>query len=159
MNDIHKLLKHLYAPEVYHSVNTHTALTIGSYVEEAGFHFYALDGHQATNKADFLSLSKTIFGFPQSTGSSWDSFLDRLRDIPWVPTPSVPKYSKGAIVLFDHFEDLARTDPESFITLYGCFWEAFTFKWEREQYPAYLVLRGDTTALPDSVVVDTLSID
>jgi hypothetical protein len=159
MDDIAQLLKGVHPSDVYHSRTTQPVLAIGHLVTTAGFSFYPLDGRQATHKADFLALAKTVFGFPQGTSLTWDGFFDRLRHIPWIDEQSMPELSKGTVVLFDHFEALAANAPEDFLILYGCFWEAFTVRWANTHYPAYVVLRGDITALPRTVgVLKTLSV-
>jgi hypothetical protein len=156
MVDIKEVFIQSFTSEVYH-INTCKSLTsIKKLAEDNGLLFYYIDGMKATNKDTFFEITKEVFNFPENTGLNWDAFFDRLRGIPWEDEP-LSISAKGSVILYDHFEILAQNDIESFILIYGCFWEAFDFKWKKYGYPIYLILCGDKGVLPDDLITITIT--
>lgn len=72
-----------------------------------------IDLHGCTGKLDVLSRIALALDVPdasQGRGMNWDSLLDVLRDLSWLPAP-------GHALLFDEAIHLRNADEDSFDTL------------------------------------------
>src|SRR3954469_14515306 len=78
--------------------------------ERAGWRAFWLDGAGVRDKAAFLARCAQEFAVPSYFGHNWDALQDCLSDLSWAPT------NCGYLVLFDHWQELAEADPETYKT-------------------------------------------
>jgi hypothetical protein len=74
-------------------------------VEEAGWTFVHLSTADVTDKAGLLDGAAAAFGFAGWFGRNWDAFRDSLGDV---------RAERGTLVLWDGWDELARSDEEAF---------------------------------------------
>lgn len=76
-------------------------------LRKAGQLTHRIDLRGCSDKQDVLSHIATALELPEGWGVNWDSLLDALRDLSWLPAP-------GHALLFDEAIHLRNADEESF---------------------------------------------
>jgi len=104
------------------------------------FRVFHLDGHKASSRERFLTEAGRVMQFPDYYGMNWDAFDECVRDLSWLP-------AHGYVVLFDHFDQLAQSDPAAWDTVRESFHFAIE-EWRDERIPFYVLLRGSASAAP-----------
>lgn len=108
--------------------------------ERAGWRVFWLDGSGICDKRSLLDRCAEEFALPSYFGRNWDALQDCLKDLSWVPA------SRGYLVVYDHWGELADADPASHRTLVDIFETAVTF-WRGTSTPmAVLLLDGPPEA-------------
>lgn len=79
---------------------------------------------------------------PADFGRNWDALADSVRDLSWLKAP-------GAILLFDHADDMRVANEEDFDTLLDIMEEAVDY-WQEAGSPFFVFF-----ALPESAFDDT----
>lgn len=82
-------------------------------VELAGQRFAYVDGWTALGKHEFLAAVGRELGFPETYGQNLDALEDCLRE--------VGADRSGAVLLWDGWGTLARSDPRTFAVLLDVF--------------------------------------
>ncbi|MPZ51886.1 MAG: hypothetical protein GEU79_03995 [Acidimicrobiia bacterium] len=77
---------------------------------EAGWRLVVLDTRNITDKTGFLDACREVFDFPDWTGHNYDALVDALRDV---------RGDAGVLVLWEGWDNLARTNRSVFDTAYG----------------------------------------
>lgn len=98
------------------------------------FQLVTLDGKTITNKSEFLKACAQAMEFPQYFGLNWDAFEDSLTDLDWLP-------AQGYVVLYEHPEQFAQTDPPEWATALDIFQAAIEY-WQDANVPMYVFLKS-----------------
>ncbi|MCW2947472.1 MAG: hypothetical protein JWR24_4189 [Actinoallomurus sp.] len=110
--------------------------------ERAGWRVFWLDGRGVRDKQTLLERSAEEFSLPSYFGHNWDALQDCLTDLSWAPA------ARGYLVVFDHWRDLASSNPEAYRTVLEIFENAVDFWRETTTPMTVLLLAGDEP--PDS---------
>jgi RNAse (barnase) inhibitor barstar len=102
--------------------------------ERAGWRVFWLDVAGVRDKRTLLDRYAEEFSLPSYFGHDWDALRDSLRDLSWAPT------TRGYLVVYDHWQDLAGADPETDRMLTEVFESAVGYWSSRTTPMAVLVL-------------------
>jgi hypothetical protein len=83
--------------------------------ERAGWRVFWLDGAGLGDKRGLLDRCAEEFSLPSYFGHNWDALQDCVKDLSWAPA------TRGYLVVYDHWGDLADADPASHRTLMDVF--------------------------------------
>jgi RNAse (barnase) inhibitor barstar len=104
--------------------------------ERAGWRVFWLDGAGLDGKRALLHRCAEEFAFPSYFGHNWDALQDCLNDLSWAPA------TRGYLVVYDRWGDLANADPASHRTLVGVF-ETAVAHWRGTATPMAVLLREE----------------
>lgn len=114
---------------------------LASALRKAGQLTHRIDLQGCADKEDLLSRIATVLEMPEGWGMNWDSLLDALRDLSWLPAP-------GYALFFDDAVQLRNADEESFDILLEVLEDA-SAEWADAGQPFWAFL-----ALPDEEFED-----
>lgn len=127
-------------PGVYLFADGPSLEALMAFAAHRGFRFFRLDGDVASSKDRFLREAAQVMQFPDYYGGNWDAFDECVRDLSWLP-------ANGYVLLFDHFDQLARQDPAAWDTVRTLF-DSTVESWREEGKSFYVLLRGRASAAP-----------
>jgi RNAse (barnase) inhibitor barstar len=104
--------------------------------ERAGRRVFWLDGSGVRDKPTLMDRCAEEFAVPSYFGRNWDALQDCLKDLSWVPA------TRGYLVVYDHWQELAAADPASYGVLLEVFEAAVVF-WRDSQTPFAVLLRSE----------------
>lgn len=107
--------------------------------ERAGRRVFWLDGQGVRDKPEFLRRCAEEFSLPSYFGHNWDALQDCLNDLAWAPA------TRGYLVVFDHWQELATADPDAYRTALEIFETAVEY-WRRTTTPMNVVLLAEPEA-------------
>jgi RNAse (barnase) inhibitor barstar len=105
--------------------------------ERAGWRVFWLEGHGVRDKQTFLDRCAEEFSLPSYFGHNWDALQDCLTDLSWVPA------TRGYVVVYDHWRDLASSDPDAYRTVLEIF-ESAVAHWRDTPTPMAVLLLSDS---------------
>lgn len=65
-----------------------------------------LDGRAIKNRFDYFSAIDKTFQFPTSSAGNWDSYLDWIRDLTWLPEGDIT-------LIIHHYSEFLKSDLEA----------------------------------------------
>jgi RNAse (barnase) inhibitor barstar len=83
--------------------------------ERAGWRVFWLDGSGLRDKRAVLNRCAEEFALPSYFGHNWGALQDCLNDLSWAPA------TRGYLVVYDHWGELAGADPSTHRTLVDVF--------------------------------------
>ena len=101
---------------------------------ERGLAFFHLEGQEIHDKDQFLKQVALALSFPEYFGNNWDAFSDCLTDMSWHETD-------GFVILYDHFDSLAKHSPRDFEMALDIFKESEEF-WQNQGKALFVLLYG-----------------
>jgi RNAse (barnase) inhibitor barstar len=104
--------------------------------ERAGHRVFWLDGRGVRDKRTLMARCDEEFALPSYFGHNWDALQDCLTDLSWVPATC------GYLVVYDHWQELADSDPSAYATLLEIFEAAVAF-WRDTPTPMAVFLRAE----------------
>jgi RNAse (barnase) inhibitor barstar len=112
--------------------------------ERAGRRVFWLDGSGVRDKRAFLGRCAEEFSLPSYFGHNWDALQDCLIDLSWAPA------TRGYLVVYDHWRELAEADPEAYRTAVEIFESAAEYWRDRPTPMAVLLLSEPEEPAPPS---------
>jgi RNAse (barnase) inhibitor barstar len=109
--------------------------------KEQGLAVFHLEGRDIHNKAQFLKQAALVLRFPDYFGNNWDAFSDCLADMSW-------HEADGFVILYDHFEPLAKHAPQEFEMLLDLLKESTEF-WRDQGKAVFVLLHGESMERSD----------
>jgi RNAse (barnase) inhibitor barstar len=105
--------------------------------ERVGWRVFWLDGTGLRDKRALLDRCVEEFALPAYFGHNWDALQDSLRDLSWTPT------TRGYLVVYDNWGELADADPSAHRTLVDVFESAVAY-WRNTHTPMAVFLVSPT---------------
>ena len=84
-----------------------------------------LDGRAVKTRFDYFSAIDKAFQFPTSSAGNWDSYLDWIRDLTWLPDGEIT-------LIIQHYANFLEDNPEDKKMLVEDFEDTILPFWEEE---------------------------
>ena len=143
MEIIESIVERRLHPDVYVLEKRIPVEEIAQLAQANNIHFFHLRGNRIHTDSDLFREAMKVMRFPDYFGKNWNALLDCMRDLSfWWPS------SNGNLVLYDDFENLAKTKPEGFRIAVEVF-QGVVESWRGTDTPMYVLLIGDKSLLPN----------
>jgi len=143
METLRSLLEGRLQPGVYLLRTKVDRSTLEDKLKDAGYNFYHLNGERISTEEDFFDEAQRALSFPDYFGRNWDAFDECITDFSWTPI------AKGNIILFDSFENFAKSNPEQFeLAYYGL---RYATRAKTAPLPCFVLFRGDESFFPEQL--------